>query len=144
MAREGSPILLQRRGMFLVAADRMTETFIQSLPQGKNLRARDITQPRSRPRMRLYWALVHLVSDNLTDVPVKALHQWIKLKLGIVDAVPLKSGKIDYVPSSIAFDSMDETEFAPYLDRTIDLIVTELIPGLGRDDLLKMAEEMTR
>jgi hypothetical protein len=143
MAKESAPILLKRAGRFLVPADALTEKFLESLPQGKTLRARDITQPRSRPRLRLYWALLHLVSENLTDVPSEALHSWLKVRLGLVVAIPLRSGKIDYVPGSIAFSELSEEEFAPYLDRVIDLLCNEIIPGLGKQDLLDMAREMT-
>lgn len=141
--KEAAPILLRRSGRFLMAADRMTETFIESLPQGKTLRARDITQPRSRARLRLYWALMHLAADNMEAVTVQALHKWMKVRLGIVEAIPLRNGKVEFVDGSIAFDKLSEEEFAPYLDKVIGFIVEELIPGLGRDDLMAMAKEMT-
>jgi len=140
--KERAPILLKRSGRFLVAADGMTEAFLESLPQGKTLRARDITQPRSRGRLRLYWALLQLTSDNLTDVPSSALHEWLKLRLGITVAIPLKNGSTAIVPGSISFDKMTEEEFAPYLDRVLDLLCNEIIPGLGREDVLAMAREM--
>jgi hypothetical protein len=125
-----------------VADDGVTEAFIESLPQGKTLRAREITQPRSRARNRLYWALLNLVSENLTDVPAASLHEWVKLRLGVTVAIPLKNGKTALVPGSISFDSMPEEEFAPYLDRTVDLLCGEILPGLGKEDVLAMAREM--
>ena len=131
MAKESAPILLKRAGRFLVPADAMTERFIETLPQGKTLRARDITQPRSRPRMRLYWALVHLVSENLTDVPSEALHEWLKMRLGIVVAIPLKSGKTDLVPGSIAFDKMPQDEFERFFAGFLKLLNERIFPGMG-------------
>lgn len=142
MAKESAPILLRRQGRFLVAADAVTEGFIEQLPQGKTLRARDITQPRSRPRNRLYWALVGLTADNMENVTTGALHKWLKIRLGITVPIPLKSGRIDYVDGSIAFDAMSEEEFAPYLDKVVTLLCEELIPGMGRQDILDMAREM--
>jgi len=139
---ESAPILLRRQGRFLVPLDAVTEAFIESLPHGKTLRARDITQPRSRQRNRLYWALLQLTSENLTDVPVKGLHEWMKVRLGITVAIPLKNGRTEYVPGSIAFDAMSEESFAPYLDRTISLICDELLPGLNKEDALAMAKSM--
>lgn len=140
--KESAPILLVRRGGFLVAKDALTEAFLEQLPQGKTLRARDITQPRSRPRNRLYWALLGLTADNLTDVPVKALHEWMKMRLGITVAIPLKNGKTEFVPGSIAFDAMSEEHFAPYLDRTVSILCDEILPGMGREDVLEMARQM--
>lgn len=140
--KEKAPILLRRQGRFLLPVDAVTEAFLERLPQGKTLRARDITQPRSRPRNRLYWALLHLTSDNLTDVPASSLHEWLKVRLGITVAIPLKNGKTDYVPGSIAFDAMSEEDFAPYLDRVVTLLTEEILPGLGKQDVLDMAREM--
>lgn len=140
--KESAPILLRRQGRFLVAADAVTEAFLESLPQGKTLRARDITQPRSRPRNRLYWALVGLTADNMENVTQDALHKWLKIRLGITVPIPLKSGRVDCVDGSIAFDAMTEEEFAPYLDRVVSLLCEELIPGMGKDDVLEMARQM--
>lgn len=140
--KEAAPILLRRQGRFLVAADGVTERFLEQLPNSKLLRARDITQPRSRPRNRLYWALVSLVADNMENVNEKALHKWIKIRLGITIPIPLKSGRIEYVDGSISFDGMSEEEFAPYLDKAIRLIVDELIPGVAEADVLAMAKQI--
>lgn len=140
--KESAPILLVRRGSFLVAKDAVTEAFLERLPQGKTLRARDITQPRSRARNRLYWALLGLTADNLTDVPVGALHEWMKMQLGVTVAIPLKNGRTELVPGSIAFDAMSEEDFAPYLDRTVSILCDEILPGMGREDVLEMARQM--
>jgi len=140
--KEKAPILLRRQGRFLVAQDAVTEGFLEGLPQGRTLRAREITQPRSRPRNRLYWALLGLTSDNLTDIPVSALHEWVKMRLGVTVCIPLKNGRNELVPGSIAFDAMSEEEFAPYLDRTIDLLCNEILPGMGREDVVEMARAM--
>ena len=80
----------------------------------------------------------------MENVTTQALHSWMKVRLGMVEAVPLKSGKIDFVPASISFDSLSEEDFAPYLDKVVGFITEELIPGLGREDLMEMAREMTQ
>jgi hypothetical protein len=142
MAKEAAPILLRRQGRFLVADDAVTEGFLERLPQGRTLRARDITQPRSRPRNRLYWALLRLTVDNMENVTEAALHKWMKIRLGVTIPIPLKSGRVEYVDGSISFDAMSEEEFAPYLDKAIRLIVDELLPGVAEADVLAMAKQM--
>lgn len=46
------------------------------------------------------------------------------------------------VPRSVAFDRMDEAEFAAFCDRAVRIIVTELLPGLAEDDLRREIDEM--
>lgn len=142
--KERAPILLKRQGRFLVAASAPTERFIEDLPQGVTLRARSITRPRSRASNSLYWTILSLVADNLPgDVKDWHLHELLKLQFGVSVTFNLKTqGKVTIAGSS-SFEAMSEDEWRDYLPKVLDFLCDEVIPGMGRDDLLAMAKEMT-
>lgn len=142
--KERAPILLKRSGRFLVAASAPTERFIEDLPQGVTLRARTITRPRSRASNNLYWTVLSLVADNLPgDVKDWHLHELLKLQFGVSVTFNLRTqGKVT-IPGSTSFEEMEEDEWRDYLPKVLDFLCDEVIPGMGRDDLLAMAKEMT-
>lgn len=142
--KERAPILLRRQGRFLVAADAPTERFLEELPTGKTLRARDITQPRSRPSNALYWTMLSLVADNLEgDVKDWHLHELLKLQFGVSVEFNLKTKGRIQIPGSTAFQNMSEDEWREFLPKVLSFLCDEVIPGLGKEDLLAMAREMT-
>lgn len=135
-------ILMQRRGTFLVPEAPMDSEALSRYPSGARLRV-TVTQPRSIQQHRLYWAMLALVVDNL-DQPVtaEALHEWVKLKLGHVSQIKLRSGEIVEVPASVAFDKMDQAAFRDFFDRAVTLLTEHVIPGLRKADLEREARLM--
>ncbi|MGE5566201.1 MAG: hypothetical protein ACM3YN_08605 [Parcubacteria group bacterium] len=137
------PILMQRRGEFLIPQAPIDGERIRDLPAGKPLRI-EVRQPRrSNPQLRLYWAILGLVCDNL-DQPLKpeALHEWLKMRLGVVEPIKLRSGAVDMVPGSVAFDKMEHADFTAYMQQAKDLLVRHIIPGLNSEALEREARAM--
>lgn len=142
MGKERPPIMMIRRGTFLVPAAPIDGELIEAFPAGKALRVA-VTPPRSVPQLRLYWSMLRLVADNLDSaVTTEALHNWIKMRCGIAAAIPLRNGETDYVPGSIAFDKMDQDQFQAFMDRALDLVLGQLIPGLSKPALEAEARAM--
>lgn len=143
MSKEKPPLYLIRRGRALYPASGLAERMIETLPLNKVLRTNKPTQPRSVKQNALYWALLTLAAENMSEpVTSDALHEWMKLRLGVTVTIRLKNGKTDTVAGSTAFENMPPEEFGPHLDRVADLICEHLIPGLGREDLLREARLM--
>lgn len=134
------PIEMQRvGGTYLQPRTPFDAARLAEYPRGKALSVR-ISQKRSLPQHRLYWALLQLVCENLdTPVTEEALHEWVKLKCGVTAAIPLKSGKVDIVPGSISFENMEQPEFQKFLDRAKALLVEHIIPGVGGETLEREA-----
>lgn len=143
MASERPPILVQRRGEFLVPQAPVDGERIRDLPAGKALKIK-VTQPRrSTPQLRLYFSLLDVVAENLDqDVSGDDLHEWMKLRLGYSTPVRTRSGRVNYVPKSVAFDKMEHDEFTAYFARVKALVVDELIPGLNSASLEREARAM--
>lgn len=141
MTDERPPILMFRRGTFLMPVSPADCAYVQDYPAGKQLRVR-ITQPRNVKANRLYWAMLQLVRDNLDNPPsIESLHAAVKMRLGYTVPIKTRLGIIE-VPGSIAFDKMDEATFRDFLERFKDFIRAEVIPGLHSDAFEREALEM--
>lgn len=143
MASERPPIMVQRRGEFLVPQAPVDGERIRDLPAGKALKV-TVSQPRrSSAQNRLYWSLLGVVCENLDqDVRPETLHDWLKLKLGVVEPLILRTGEVVMVPGSIAFDQMEHPTFTSYFDKVKALIIEHLIPGLNSAALEREAYAM--
>lgn len=140
---EKPPIMVQRRGEFLIPQAPFDGEAIRELPAGKVL-AITVRQPRrSSQQNRLYRSLLTVVCENL-DQPVTPddLHEWLKMRLGLTSEIRLRSGEIVKVTRSVAFDKMEHAEFTAYFDRVKALIVEHLIPGLNSAALEREARAM--
>jgi hypothetical protein len=90
-------------------------------------------RPRNAGHHKKLFALLRLARDNWpVETTTNALLGLIKLKTGHCDPIHGKDG-IVYIPRSINFESMDETEFCPFYDSAIQLISVAL--GVSVEDL---------
>jgi hypothetical protein len=140
---ERPAILVMRRGEFLLPHAPVDGERIRDFPAGKALKI-TVTQPRrSNPQLRLYWSMLGLVCENLDqDISPETLHDWLKLRLGIVNNVRQRNGTVIAVPKSIAFDKMEHGEFTAYFDKVKALLGEHLIPGLNSEALEREARAM--
>ena len=123
-------ISMRRVGGMLAPFASMDAEAIAELDSGAELLV-EITQRRHAGRLRLHWAILKILADNLPiRMSPQTLHGAVKLKLGVSTVVRLPGGDV-IVPGSIAFDSMKEPEFKAFLERFLDL-AEEFIPGIDR------------
>lgn len=135
-------LILKRYGPALYAADGLAEADLRELPANVELKA-TLTRPRSLPQHRLYFAMLQKVCDNLErPVSRETLHEWIKLRCGVVELVPLKSGEVEEVAGSVAFDQMDQIAFNAFFERAAELLCEHIIAGMDKPALLAEAREM--
>ncbi len=118
----------------LVPDGHEAEALINSIRQGELVEA-DIRRPRNLQHHRKFFALLRVVFENQeyyssTDHLLAAC----KHATGHVDVIRTKRGQIT-IPKSISFAKMDQAEFNDFYDRVVTWVVTEVIPGLDREDL---------
>lgn len=137
------PILVQRRGEFLVPLSPIDGERIRDFPAGKALKI-EVRQPRrSNPQLRLYWALLGVVCENLDqDLKPEALHEWLKMRLHLTSEIRLRTGEIVEVPRSVAFDKMPHAEFTAFFGNVKALLVSHIIPGVKSEVLEREALAM--
>lgn len=142
MSDERAPILMARRGAFLVPLAPLDSEQLERYPAGAALKVK-ITQPRNIGRHRLYWAALQLVRDNMADAPpLDHLHEAVKVRLGYVKTIRFRNGEVVQIPDSIAFDKMTEAEHREFFDRFADFVRTTLIPGMNKAAFTAEAQAM--
>lgn len=98
----------------------------------------EVNQQRNVRQHRLYWKLIGVVHENLPEKLTaiwqtkEALSKAILSELGYVDVLRGLDGKEFHQVQSIAFDAMDQAEFAEVFDKAVALIVSRIIPGLDQ------------
>lgn len=104
----------------------------------------ELTKPRNPKHHRLVFALLQKVLENMDGLQtIEQLLTIIKIKLGRVDTlVDASSGKAYYVPQSIAFASMDQTEFSVLWRDLCRLVARDYFPGMDPDQVAELAELM--
>lgn len=104
----------------------------------------EITKPRYPRHHRLVMAMLQKVLDNQEGLlTMNQLLTVVKIKLGyaepFVDAV---AGKTYWVPQSIAFDAMDQTEFEVFWKDLCKLVARDYFPGMSEAQVAELANMM--
>lgn len=104
----------------------------------------DLTKPRNPKHHRLVFALLQRVLDNQDGlVTIEQLLTVVKIKTGRVETiVDASSGKVFYVPQSIAFASMDQGEFSVFWTDLCRVVARDYFPGMSVDQVAELAEMM--
>lgn len=106
----------------------------------------EVVKPRSQARHRWFWAYITTVHANLSeDLTARwprpeNLVRALKLATGWYDEQWKLNGDVIQTPKSIAFHSMDETEFAAFCESCVDLANKYLIPGVDKEALRQEIE----
>lgn len=117
-------------GVSLQAADQLAQEDLNALPRGPKLLC-DVRKPRSVQHHRLFFAMVRKIAQATpTPLNEEALRDYITVKAGHVNTIPLAFGKVYQAPASIAFDKMDQGEFAKFFDQAVAIILTDICPAL--------------
>jgi hypothetical protein len=123
-------LLMRRQGAHLVPADQLAEEDVLALNAGAEFLV-EVRKARSPKHHRLLFALLRKVARSTpTPISEDALLSWVKVRTGHVEYVPLGFGKSYAAPASIAFRNMDQAQFRRFFDEVVNLIVTEVAPGM--------------
>ena len=121
MMAETAPTYAIRTPQGLVPEMAIDAAEFEKYPLGARVRVK-ITNPRSRPHHRKYWAiLAGWVKATDAAYSADTLHTAIKLKLGYTDQIKM-AGVVKEVPKSIDFNSMDQAEFNEFYERAMELL----------------------
>jgi hypothetical protein len=120
----------------LVPVDKISEDDLLLLPADKEFDCK-IWKKRNSDHHRKYFALVNAIFPHQKYWPtVKALHDQLKIAVGFsYEARDIRTGEVRTYPDSIAFDSIDQTEFEQVYERIVEVVLTRVLPGVGRKDL---------
>ena len=133
----------KRLGGSLEPVDDIGRESLAKIAAGDLVRA-DVKRPRNLAHHRKYWALISMIYANQTRYrSPEELNDAIKVHVGHCTLMTLRDGTEVRIPKSIAFHAMDQAEFEAFYERVIDVVVSEIIPGLSREDLKRELSEFT-
>lgn len=136
------PITMRREGYRLVPCSLTDEDALRDLPEGRDLTV-TVTRSRRPKHHRFFMALLKKVCENHeTYKRPEQLLLWLKIRLGYVEEVRFHDDKIWWVAKSVSFHAMGQDDFKQFFDAALDVIVSEVIPGLDQYQLLQEVTEM--
>lgn len=128
-------LLLLREGTKLGAADAISHDAILGLKHGECVTA-SIRRPRNPKHHAKLFALLQAVFiHQKTFATVQDLLGALKMAVGLFDTGKTIDGIPYSVPRSISFASMCQTEFEAVYDKMVDVILTRILPGVGKQEL---------
>ena len=133
---------MRRYGAALIPCSLVDEEELMEYANGQDITV-TIHRQRSSKQNRFFWALLQKVCSNhdLYQKPEQLL-TWLKVRLGYVQQVKFHDKEIWWTTKSISFNKMGQDEFRKFFDSSMDLIITEVIKGISKEDLIKEIESM--
>lgn len=125
----------------LMPADDSSSEVLDKLRLGCVVQVK-VSQPRNIQHHRLFFALVNKVFENQEIYPSRAaLRAALTVAAGHAELVKLDKSWI-YVPKSIAFHKMDQTEFNDFFNRVCNVVCEKIIPNLDEAELRQEISQM--
>lgn len=110
----GLELTMIRRGDTLVPSAQWFLDQLHTLPDGKEVFV-TIRRVRSVQHHRFFFGVLNeIVESGQWEGDVETLLIYLKIGIGYVSTVIGPTGKVYYVPKSIAFESMDEEAFKAF------------------------------
>ncbi len=136
-------LILRRQGNTLVPVTDRDLELLQGVPHGKDVSAK-VAMFRSGRQHRFLWALLSKVVENCDGKFRSAEHLHIVLKhtLGLYEEHVTPHGEVITTVASTSYRAMDGIAFKTFLDGAINVILTEIFPGMKQTDLLREVESM--
>ena len=136
MAR--TSMMYVKRGNALIAEDALTQEYLSGIPNETHVYS-ETKVPRSAAHHRLFFALLHVIfkaqmEPKQFSTEPKLLNA-IKLATGHVEPVMDLQGNTHFVPASIDWATIDETEFKQFFDNAVQVILERIIPNCPRKGL---------
>lgn len=123
----------RRAGFGFVPADDAAQKFTARIKEGDHVMV-EARRPRNLKHHRKLFKMLQIVCENRDGLTVEKLLAVVKIRTGYVDVIKTTTDEIQ-IPRSISFESIDQTEFEKFYDGAVAFIVTDVLPGVNRDEL---------
>lgn len=136
-------ILLIRQGDSFKPLSEADYEKTQRVKEGRIIEV-DYKMPRNPEFHNKYMSMVRAVFDNQEQYEtIEQVLDVIKVGVGHCTTMEWRGAQIA-IPKSISFGKMDELEFQPFYDKSIEFVLARLLPGTNRDDLEQYVNEISR
>lgn len=133
-----APLLFRKDLGSLRPGNAQAEEWLAKQPLGALIQV-EAKRPRNVAFNAKFWAMLTIIADNVEGLTPELLCEVVKLRTGHVDVVKTKRGIVE-IPRSISFAAMSEDDFSAFYDRAIAFILSDILPGLNKDDLNREIE----
>jgi len=95
-------------------------------------------KPRNPLHHKKLFAIINMCLQNMPDymhqkyATSDSILDELKLQCGYYEMRVTLTGKRFYVPKSISFEKMDQTEFEKFYDKSLDIVLRYFLRGLTR------------
>jgi hypothetical protein len=124
-------IVCRKRGQALVPVDEDGLELFARLKDGRDVMV-DVTASRNTRHHRLFFTMLRFIqlhSPNMCRVPIQKMRGILLIATGHCDTiVDTETGKVGYMPRSMSFASMDQTEFNQFFDAACAVIAHRWMP----------------
>lgn len=133
-------IFLKKYHGMLAPADERAEEIIAQMQHAQVIKV-SYHFPRNYGNHKRFFAFLKVTFD-LQDNFDNMTHyrKWLTMKAGQYDVVAAPNGKTMFLPKSIAFDKMDETEFRQVFSDCIDVFIDHWKHKISRSELERVVE----
>ena len=124
--------------------DEAGEEALRKVGQGELVQV-EIRKPRNIRHHRMFWALMTIIWENKEreQYPtVEDVAASVKIAAGLRTRIYLPDGQLAFIPGSIAFHKLDQTEFSAFYDRVCDVVAQYFLPSVTSDELKREVETM--
>lgn len=136
------PVVI-RRGSFLAPWAAADEALLKGFPLNRPMTVEIVGTSRSGRQQRLYWALLNMVCEHAPgDMQSTALHSWLKIRLGVIECVVLRTGEVVEMPGSTSYAAMEHEEFTAYMGRVKDLIADLIFPVVNTPEFARALSDI--
>lgn len=127
-------IILRRELFGFVPTDEAGEAFAKSVKLGECVSV-DMKRPRNLAHHRKFFGMLQIIFNNQERyATLDHLLTAFKFAIKHTEIIRTKRGDIE-VPKSISFAAMSQDEFNELYQRAVDFVLTEVVPGLGVEEL---------
>lgn len=122
------------------------QEWLRKVKIGSTVSVEKPKQPRNGQQLRLYWAVLSLVHQNLpegvTYASVEDLSDALKIAVGHCRIIELPGGKVERIPKSISYKEMPQGKFDSFLTAVINKVIEHWLPGVTEEEIRQQAEQM--
>ena len=134
--------LVKRSGVLMPSLD-ADELLLDSISRGEVVQAK-ISRPRNGAHHRKFFAMIQIVVANSDYENSDQVLHLLKLKLGYFEQVINTNGQVTYLPRSISFAKMDQSNFNEFYNQSINIVLRDFLTDWKNSDIENAINEIIR
>lgn len=127
--------LIKARSNQLKPANPEAERYLQKVPYNEQVSV-EIRRPRNPQFHKKFFAMLQMVYDNQeTYTTFDAFRDEVVMRAGFWEQHVHLTGNVSYKAKSLAYEAMDEGEFADLFDKCAEVLMEYFLPDTKRHAL---------